>query len=290
MSDSLQQKFDNMRNDEAYKPFLRLLDDNVAPMVNTASTPNSKEMANAFLDIIKFLKEEREKGTDIRTSIKELSGGFNNPDISAKNVYQSNHDINIIKFIQKINDTIPSKTSEAIQVPVVLAVMTSQQSQELLNLTAFTDCATVLRDDFIQLRDHLDKKEFTEWQTRYGSTPEEWRPFGSRADALTINELIAEGFDAANKVAGFSPKLSPHCINIQNLKDKLNRFDLEQIRKRGSLMIVDIVSMRHPDIQRAYHSTMLDAYPNTSIVTIAPSTKCTGYCISVGCCNSDQDG
>jgi hypothetical protein len=272
MANTLEQEFDTMRNDKAYKPFQRLLADIVEPFMKTAEySSQAKDQARTILGVIKFLKEESEKGTSIQTQIDNLNGGFVNPEMEVKGIVnQANRDI-IINIFRSNSDKIelPSVVKESIEVPVVLVVMTGQQAQELLDLVPFgKNCPGVLCEDFKRLRDHLNQ-ESAEWQKRYGTKAMDWRPFGSSSNDPTISELIEEGFEAANMVADFSPKLSPGCINIQDLNN--NRFKLEEIRKKGCIMVVDVISMRHPIIQHAYHISMLDAYSKTAVVSIAPT-------------------
>jgi hypothetical protein len=50
-----------------------------------------------------------------------------------------------------------------------------------------------------------------------------------------------------------------------------NRLNLRRIRDTGCIVIMDIISIRHPKLQRAFQQTLLDAYPRTSIVSIAPN-------------------
>src|SRR4029079_13517624 len=35
-------------------------------------------------------------------------------------------------------------------------------------------------------------------------------------------------------------------------------------------VVIDSLSLRHPRIQKAFHQCALDAYPNTSVVALAP--------------------
>jgi hypothetical protein len=274
MADTLEQELNSIRNDKAYKPFLRLLAEVVEPLVNVSHiNTDAKEKATTILGVLKYLKEQSENGINIRTNIENLTGGTVNTDMEVKGIMnQANRDI-IFNVFRNNSDKIelPSEVIESIKVPVVLAVMTDLQAQELLDLKPFGDqCPTVLCEDFKRLRDHLNQ-ELVDWQKRYGPTAGDWRPFGSNSSDQTISELVTEGFEAANKIAGFSPKLSPDFINIQDLNNDRDRRKLEGIRNNGCIMVVDVISMRHPTIQRAYNRTMLDAYVKTSVISIAPT-------------------
>ncbi len=43
-----------------------------------------------------------------------------------------------------------------------------------------------------------------------------------------------------------------------------------KLRGGGCVVVVDSISMRHPALQHALQQSMLDAYPKTSVVNIAP--------------------
>jgi hypothetical protein len=156
-------------------------------------------------------------------------------------------------------------------VPIVLLAMTRTQAQELDAETAFSDLPDALRNDFRDLRALLLQEGVAEWLERYGDTPLDWRPFGGARD-VTIEALIhktLEDFNNENKEQG-QPPLSPELVDIVSLGAQEKRRDLHNLRECGCIVVIDAVSMRHPALQRAFHHAMLDAYDQTSFVTLAP--------------------
>src|SRR5262249_54966432 len=84
----------------------------------------------------------------------------------------------------------------------------------------------------------------------------------------TIGQLVTQVLDELNKDVGYQPPLAPEFQDIRTLHQ--NRHLLRRLRRDGCVAILDSISLRHPVLQRAFQQSVLDAYPTTSIVTIAP--------------------
>jgi hypothetical protein len=150
--------------------------------------------------------------------------------------------------------------------PVVLLVMTDHDARQLVDRDAFTGEFQSLEDDFERLRVHLQDSQASDWQERYGPERTDWRPFG--AGGSTIGELVRLAVGDANRHLKFAPALEADFHDIMRIND--DRWELQRLRHDGCLVIMDSIAMRHPLLQRAFHRSLLDAYPRTAVVAIAP--------------------
>ena len=239
-------------------------------------------MAKGLIAVLKFLKAEREKGSDLGEEIDKISGGFYNPNWAVLgNVNQANRDVvinNIRVVMGEYSDKLELPPSaKPIRVPVLLVVMTAGQVQELENGDAFLNVSAVLKDDFDQHLKPLLEEEAPGWLMRYGAAPESWMPFEAtpgegeaQPENLTIAKLVQQAFDLANQKGDFDPLLEPDFKGILEVEN--DQLFLSRARSKGCIAIIDIVSMRHPLVQRAFHRSLIDAYRKTSILTLAPNS------------------
>jgi hypothetical protein len=71
-------------------------------------------------------------------------------------------------------------------------------------------------------------------------------------------------------IQGYTATFVPEFIDIRTINDEGSRHLLRKLRRDGCVIIMDSISMRHPTIYRGFHQSALDAYPSTSVVSIAP--------------------
>jgi len=152
----------------------------------------------------------------------------------------------------------------------VLVAMTAAQVQELISGAAFEDYPQTLQDDFEAFREFLEIAT-PEWAEGYGDRATDWRPFRAEQAVPTIEELIGKAIQELNDMDEYRPPLAPQIIDVDALNE--NRLRLRNLRRDGCVVIIDSISMRHPYLQRALHGSLLDAYPKTSIVTVAPISQ-----------------
>jgi hypothetical protein len=188
------------------------------------------------------------------------AGQFAQPGWQVQTVYQAQGNI-----FQILMDPARQKVSEpdpGITVPIVLLVMTADEAQALDSGVAFQGYPEEVRADFDELRTLLIKNNMPNWAQNYGARAEEWQPFKESAD--TIEQLARL---VLSKVEGYRKPLTPQFINIQGITEDRSR--LRRLRRDGCVVIMDTVSMHHPDIQREYRRSLLDAYSNTLVARIA---------------------
>jgi len=159
-----------------------------------------------------------------------------------------------------IREVVPTN---ALRVPIVLAVMSAAESQQLIDGTAFERYREDLQEDFGALQEVLTANGVGNWHTRYGATPQDWRPFAGEATIAQLAQKTLQDIEA-------EVRLVPEFLDLRALGNESSRGALRRLRNDGCIVVMDSISMRHPDIQRAMQQSMLDAYSKTSLVNIAP--------------------
>jgi hypothetical protein len=151
--------------------------------------------------------------------------------------------------------------------------MTRAQANELISKTIFQGEPQILEHGFDEL-DKFLQIEAADWLDRYGARPEDWKPFGSGPNDLTLEQLIINALTGLEEeIKELEYPLAASFGDVIELSTGEGRSKLRRIRDSGCIVILDIVSIRHPKLLRAFQQTLLDAYPKTSVVSIAPSEK-----------------
>ena len=229
----------------------------------------SPQIFLAFIEIIGRMQEEvAERGASIQEVIDQtISGTFIQPEWDVNSVYQTNG--NIFQFV--LGDFRREIESEAavpeVPVPIVLLVMNDAEAEALTHGTLLDTAPEEIRTDFESLQAHLNERGAADWINRYKATPQEWQPFSSAEGAETIEQLIIQ---ALSSITGYESTFVPVFVDIRTLNEERNRIALRDLREEGCVVIIDSISMRHPIIHQGFYQSALDAYPNTSVVSIAP--------------------
>lgn len=152
-------------------------------------------------------------------------------------------------------------------VPIVLVVMTPDEAQYLEDGRALSKFPT-LRRDFKQLQAWLKQHGMNKWVDCYRAEAREWQPLlcDEYPGAKSIEQLVLDAFKEINESV---QQFEPLFIDIHSLKD--NRKHLKDLRREGCVVIVDSISMRHPEIQRLFNLSALDVHPKTYVVTVTPA-------------------
>jgi hypothetical protein len=155
------------------------------------------------------------------------------------------------------------------QVPVVLVVMTDEEAAELLDGRAFERYPAALSEDFAAMLAILDEAAISDWAGRYHGEPREWQPFGP--DGPSLSALVDATVARINDRVRYEPPLAAEFISINSVNN--DRGALRRLRQDGCVVVMDSVSMRHPKVQCEFYHSMLDAYPGTSLVVMAPAAN-----------------
>lgn len=223
----------------------------------------------AFIELIRKMSADIKQGRSVYDLLEQTtSGKYIQPDWQAHNVFQANRDLFCYVFDNFKKEIKPQKPPE-IPIPVVLLVMTSTEARELLSGDVFPENHHELRENFEKLQTLLaEYNETSDWVQRYGEKPELWKPFGA-GDSDNINRLICQ---ALKRLEKYNEPLSPFFIDIRRVNkcELKSRRELRQLREEGCVVIMDVISMHHPDIQREFRQSLLDAFPSTLVAKIAP--------------------
>ena len=230
----------------------------------SARRPYSIQEMCDLIAMLEAVSERAERGEDPQRVLADTEGlaqRFEQQGWSPNNVYNARQ----IVLQGTAPGDIPAAEEEALAVPVVLAAMTACDLQELLSGDAFRSLPDTLAEHFEQLRTLLSEEGLDDWTNRYGEAAVEWKPFG--ADGPTVAALVRDTFVKVNDHEGYTPAIVPEFHDISAIQG--DRAQLRRLRS-GCLVIMDNLSMRHPKLQGWFHRSMLDAYPTTAMLSIAP--------------------
>ena len=146
--------------------------------------------------------------------------------------------------------------------------MNQSEAEKLDSENVFSDYNTELRRNFQILKQTLANNGVIDWVNHYQSTSEQWQPFNQDIPQKNITQLIEEVIEYIRP----RPKIVSKFIDIR----ELNQYNhssfklLQQLRHEGCIIIMDVISMQHPEMQHLFKSTALDAFPNTLVLMVAP--------------------
>jgi hypothetical protein len=193
----------------------------------------------------------------------KLKFSFQNPGWDVNTVNQAHTIFQTI--VNQVRPEIKPAEPEPIRVPVVLVAMTSPQVEQLLDKTAFDTYPESFKDNFQRLCEELKDKGLPDWRDWYAANIEEWHPNGR---VHSIAQLLQNALTELEKGEHYPTRLVPEFYGI--LEVSSNWAMLRELRKKGCVVIVDSLSLRHPAMLRAFQRSLLDAYHNVSVLAIAP--------------------
>jgi len=181
------------------------------------------------------------------------------------------HQMNVGSFFQTaitIGSDQSASAPPTLAVPVVLAVMNTELLEELHSGAAFAAGPSELESDFRALEQVLEQEGCGDLAGRYGTRGADWRPFGPQGP--TIEKVVNEIFVWVNGHGKYTRRVDPWMLDLRDALD--DRSTLLTLRK-GCIVVLDTISMRHPSVQRWFHRSMLDAYPSTAVLAVAPIAR-----------------
>jgi hypothetical protein len=250
-------------DDAGYKPLRPLVEQFQALVGSKASAPAD---AGLLLSLIHALHDKKVSLEEALTMAEEGDGKFVQPAWNVGENFNVAGNNVVLKIITNNYEQLKPPTP-GIPVPIVLVVMTAAEAAELASGAAFDHQPDVLREEFETLRAHLVASGLGDWQKRYGATRQAWRPQGAGTD--TIEEHIEKTLALFKGDTGPAKLMVPRYLDLCALV-KETRAALRRLRSTGSLVILDVVSLRHPALMRALQLTLLDAYPASSVLALAP--------------------
>lgn len=271
-------EFNQMMGSPEYKGFRPILT-KTEPFIGRNS-PGDQETARALVKLVKFLRSQSEAGEDVMDLLNEKTAGrFVQSEWDVEgDVKQAGQDFfdNSIKYVTNIiissaKELDIAAQSPKILVPIVPVVMTEVQAKELITREIFKEEFQVLENGFVELYNYLEA-ETADWIKRYGSRPQDWKPFGSGPADLTLEQLIKNSINGlVAAIRDLDLPLVASFKDVVELAEGEGRLTLRRLRENGCIVILDVISMQHPTLQRAFQQTLLDAYPRTAVVSMAPN-------------------
>lgn len=262
--------FDKLEQDGVYAP----LDGAIEPiqrLIGSRECPPElvmhfieqlREMSVAFGKMTQQTKDSDVNKRSLSKVVQQAEAEFLQSNWRVNNV---NNAQNIFNFVFEPVKKEVEEPDPSIKIPVVLPVMTLKEARELDSdkitvampvnyVNEFKDFKALLRPD---------------WLNNYGATPEQWKPFDTIGN--NIEELMTEMLVKVRDSKGYQKPLIPYFIRVHDLNK--NRTVLNYLRLHGCFVINDVISMWHPDVQRSYRSSLLDAFPRTIVFRIAPLSQ-----------------
>jgi hypothetical protein len=227
------------------------------------------EVFRAALSLLAQVRAEAATERELPVLLeKVVNGGYVKPGSEIEPVFNRNRN-DLQAIFSVLLKTV--RQGRVFPVPVVLLAMNAAEAEALETEEAFKDCPKKLRQDFRRLRGLLKKNGADDWPRRYRAAPEDWQPFSSAEGAENISALVTRTLnEAAGPRAAEEHQIIPAFKDVRTLTAEENRGALRELRREGCVVIVDLVSIHHPAIQRHFQRSALDYYPQTSVVTIAP--------------------
>ncbi|MDX6404592.1 MAG: hypothetical protein QOH70_2047 [Blastocatellia bacterium] len=264
--DQIRNDLKNLKRDPQDTPFQSLVE-RLEQILSAENRPLSPEAFEAMIAMIPKMKADVQKGESVQEVVKpERLDGYAQNVGNINKQFQINRDA-IFYIFNNWKDEIKVKTPDpSIEIPIVLLVMNELEAKDLATKVGFADYPNDFADEFTRLEELLTDGEMEDWIQRYGSAPENWRPFTDSSE--NIGQLIAKMLEIVQRDLGYERPLVPTFIDIRTLNK--NRIHLIKLRAEGCLIINDVISMRHPVIQQEFRRSLLDAFPSTIIVRVAP--------------------
>jgi hypothetical protein len=263
----IQLELSQIVNNGEYKLLQPLLEGLQSLVAAKYPTP---EIVRGLLDVVKQIQVETSQGGNPRELAKQIALGFIQPQWNVQgSVNQANRDLFnqfVIQFFSSnLSELERSQPSPSLLLPIVLIVMNASEAKSLASGDAFHGYPEELCQDFKKLRVLLEERNSINWVERYHNIPQSWQPF--RDTAENIEQIIKR---TLGMVEGYQNLVSPVFVDIRMLNATDNRRALRELRSYGCVVIMDVISMHHPVIQREFRQSLLDAFPNTMVARVAP--------------------
>jgi hypothetical protein len=180
----------------------------------------------------------------------------------------------LIPAKQWVDHTMPPFGIRTIGVPVSVLAMHSTELTELERTPDFITnrLGKPVADQYRRMKDELAQSA-TAWKERYQSTRTGWRPFSDKSRSLDhiLNEMVRDlNQRALPKLKHRRLKLQWYPFDALLQNSDLLRQTYREVARAGLVMIVDEVSLFHPDLREAFQNSPFFNNDQVAIVTISP--------------------
>ena len=262
----VEKKLLRLKEDRKYATLLPLLD--LVQFFSNNREYYESQKIQYLLMAIEFIQQMIGEKGDVRQVIEEIIAGqrqFNF--IFPEKAYKRYPNLNqfIINCLNDKREELKSKLPY-ILLPIILVVMTRKQAEELAAGKASLEHATC--PEFQDFQNVIANTYNSNWVHQYNLKPELWKPFANQE--ATIEDFLNNIFKTVRKDNRFI-QLKFLNFNDLNQENKFNRDEVLKLRREGCIVIMDVISMRHPAIQYQFRKSMLDAFPNTIVAKFDPT-------------------
>lgn len=267
-----------LMNHPAYKSVRPMLEH--LQSIASAQQPTPPEVVEGLLRAVKGVRQDAElPGQSARNIVNRAASGFVQDNWNVDEVVNVNGDYFKQVYMWFFEQNADKVEETHIEVNIVPVVMTALEVKELISGKIFDEYGDpIYKEEFNALLKQLKDWDVDDWDRRYGAKPEDWKPFKSskgESSEETLHQMIEHNLAG---IQGYDKPLEAHYVDLRALDTKAHgreltradRRDLRKLRENGCVVILDAISMRHPTLQRAYRRSLLDAFPKTGIVRIAP--------------------
>jgi hypothetical protein len=176
------------------------------------------------------------------------------------------------RVVQALQRRLPGSMMRTVGIPIVIVAMTNTECRQLLEHPAVIGDRLGLETmaQFKELCDGLAKQGVA-WNERYSVQREDWCPFSANGSTVTgIVSSIASDLNSRDIARLRQRFIKVQQYPFEGLKDPLMRRIYRDVAQTGAIVIVDEVSMFHPDLRDAFLSSQFFSSQQAAIVTISP--------------------
>ena len=166
--------------------------------------------------------------------------------------------------------------STVVEIPFIVLAMTQPQIQERLegNIFQHPEVLPIAGDRFTEHKKLLASDGIENLRELYGNTPEDWMPHDYWG--ATIEQVIWETLNHHNEehLRPGEPIVLPKFVSEDFFSDtEAHQTSKKMFEQRGGIIIVDAISLHHPQIYKSLSSSGLLTNEKTAVLIISPSNK-----------------
>jgi hypothetical protein len=266
--------FDALEKKALYEP-LDSVAEQIRMLINSNPPQYPPEVVQPLIEMVERMNDEFGKELPTASDAGAKAQVMRRVLQRAETFTQAGWNVNEVTQAQNIFNFVLGPARKAIEepdpsisIPVVLLVMTRIEARQLDRGAMPAMIPADYWEHFNALKAFLEP----DWIERYGTTPEEWRPFGTQAE--NIKNLLSDLFAEVRQKKDCKKALVPEIIDVRTLLNERKR--LTDLRRDGCFVINDVISMWHPDVQSVYRTSLLEAFPTTIVFRIAPIVQALG--------------
>lgn len=165
--------------------------------------------------------------------------------------------------------------SEFIEIPIVIAAMTKNEADFLIENTK-------KNDEFIKLHQFLNsfnESDVAQWLSNYSEKRDDWKPhiYSEEKICNVIRDIAEDINDFRRKKTGnklIRPKFVSNDFFNENDEEKQDEI-WNEMRNSGGIVVLDALSLFHPRIRKMFYKSGICSHEKISVLGINPLSKTT---------------